>query len=178
MGWCGLFCAQWIMLLGLQPLKMKNKGFTLIEILVAMAVFMLISASTYAGFSQFKTQQALNVAYEALRNTLHETKSYAQSQVVKTTQCKASGMVLVGHEIEKVNGTSYYSIYEVCDIDSIPPFTRGKLKDVQFSPEITITTFTMRFNVITGNVVNPGTITVTQGSRNKSITVDGNGIIR
>ena len=95
----------------------RNKGFTLIEILVGMAIILILSSASYFGFVSFSRSQNLNIARDNLRNTLNEARSRALSQVV--VNCSPN-QTLFGHQIRFYS--TYYEIEEVCrDVNS--PYT-------------------------------------------------------
>lgn len=159
------------------------KGFTLIEILVSMAIILLLSVGSLVGFSQFSKRQSLNITSDTLRNSLNEAKAKSQAQVVVTTQCKQSGRILVGYQIRFNTATDpdSYTLEEVCTSGAatLNPVVKtvSLSKDVEFnSPPAT----PLRFLIYPGTINSATAITINlrSGTRNHAIEVDPAGIIR
>lgn len=159
------------------------KGFTLIEILISMAVILLLSVGSLVGFSQFSKRQSLNISSDALRNSLSEAKAKSQAQVVVTTQCRQSGRILVGYQVRFNTATEpdSYTLEEVCTSGAAELFAVVKTvslsKNVTFSsPPATPLRFLLHPGTI--NSASPVNINLTSGSRTHIIQVDPAGIIR
>lgn len=159
----------------------KERGFTLIEILIVMAIISLASVGSYVGFVQFNRQQGLTSAWDTLRNNLNEAKSNATSQVIVTGVCNQASRTLVGHQVAfgRSGATDYYELQEVCTlgVNTLTPV----VKRVNLPSRITFNPLPasfVRFQILSGNVINPKTITITNQSRTRSISVDSTGVIR
>ena len=162
---------------------MKNKGFTLIEILLAMSIVLLIASGSFIGFKSFNQQQALSSTWDSLRNSFNEARSSAASQVIRTSVCSGVGQTLIGHQISFPNDRSY-ELREVCQLGTNPP-TENLIKTVPLPPGVTFNpvpnpTF-IRFVVLTGGISGglnrTVTITNTQGNT-RSVTVNTVGVIQ
>ncbi len=159
----------------------QRNGFTLIEILVSMAIILLISIGSLVGFSQFSKRQSLNLSVDSLKNSLNEAKFKSQAQVIVTTQCKQTGRILVGYQI-RFNTSSdpdSYTLEEVCTSGAatLTPVVKtvSLNKDVEFnSPPST----PVRFLLYPGNVNAAATINLRSGTRNQSVEVDSAGIVK
>lgn len=159
------------------------KGFTLIEVLISMAIVLLLSVGSLVGFSQFGKRQSINIARDALRNSLSEAKSKSQAQVVVTNECKQSGRILVGYQI-RFNTTTdpdSYTLEEVCTSGAatLTPVVRtvSLSKDVEFvSPPAT----PLRFLIYPGTINSATTVTINMrsGSRTLPLQVDPGGVIK
>ncbi len=158
-----------------------KKGFTLIEILVSMAIILLLSVGSLVGFSQFSKRQNLNISVDVLKNTLNEAKAKSQAQVVMTTQCKQSGRILVGYQVSFNTSTDpdTYTLEEVCTSRAATLSQEVKKitlpKDVEFnSPPST----PVRFLLYPGTVNSSAVISLKSGTRSRTVDVDSAGIIK
>lgn len=160
---------------------MNNKGFTLIEIIIVMAIIVLMSSGSFVGFRQFGKQQDLNLAADNLRNTLNEARSDAASQTILTSTCDQASYTLVGHQVRFVSSASpqYYTLEEVCAQGV--NISENIIKRVNLPTNVTFTSAPsspVRFLVLTGNLSAQATITLNNGSGTKIITIDSSGVIR
>lgn len=158
---------------------MRNKGFTLIEILVGMAIILIVATGSYVGFLSFNRAQSLNIAKDTLRNTLNEARSSALSQVI--LKCNSS-QVLVGHQVRFY--TSYYDIEEVCQNVSSPyAITWSQTKRVTLSPDITfnpnpaVPILFLRLTGGTGELINRDVTLRNKGGQTRIVTVNPAGVI-
>ena len=157
-------------------LKIKNAGFTLIEIIVVIGVISIIVSVTYTILYRFNNQQAINNAYENLKNDLNEAKSSASSQVIVTLTCKQPGRRFVGYQVNF--GSNFYAITDRCT-DGVNYYSE-QIRRVNLPSGIRFSTSHpyVLFNILDGSVTLPGTVTITDGSRFKSVTVESAGIIK
>lgn len=161
----------------------RNKGFTLLEILIVMAVILLVSIGSYVGFVQFNRQQNLTSAWDTLRNNLNEARSNSMSQVILTGACNQASQTLVGHQVRfyaPPGASHYYNLEEVCSAGSE---TTALEKTVYLPSGVVFTSIPspsspLRFLIITGAVSNPVTVTIGNGKRTVNISVDSVGVIR
>lgn len=157
---------------------MRSKGFTLIEILLAMAVILIISGGSYVAFTKFNQSQTLNSTYENLRNTLNEAKSSALSQVI----FKCNDLeTLVGYQV-KFNTLSIpntYSLQEVCQ--GVSGKATNEVKKTSLPTDVTVTSSSspILFLVLSGKIQDSGTVTVILSNGNqKTITITNTGVIQ
>ncbi len=161
----------------------KNKGFTLLEILIVMSVILLISIGSYVGFIQFSRQQSLTSAWDSLRNNLNEARSNSMSQAILTDACNQASQTLVGHQVRfyaPAGAPHYYSLEEVCSSGSV---TTALVRTVYLPSGVVFTSIPapsspLRFLIITGAVSNPTTVTISNGKNAVNISVDSVGVIR
>lgn len=162
-------------------LSRNGAGFTLIEILIVMAIISLASIGSYVGFVQFNRQQNLTSTWDTLRNNVNEAKSNATSQVIVTGVCNQTSRTLVGHQIAfgRSGATDYYELQEVCTlgVNTLTPVVKrvNLPSKITFNP---LPSLPVRFLILSGGVINPATITITNQSRARSIRVDSTGVIR
>lgn len=156
------------------------KGFTLIEILISMAIILLLSVGSLVGFSQFSKKQSLNISKDALKNTLTEAKAKSQAQVIVSAECKISGRILVGYQISFDTATDpdSYTLEEVCTsgaAELTPDVKTVSLsKNVEFNaPPST----PVRFLLHPGTVNTEARIGLRSGTRNDEINVSSGGVI-
>lgn len=159
----------------------KNKGFTLIEVLLVMAIIVILAGGSYVGFVKFGRQQSLNIARDNLLNTLNEARSSAMSQVI--TRCTNS-QTLVGHQVrfDTSGDPQYYATQEVCRNNSDGTIANSvDEKKVNLSKDVTFTTTPgspVLFLVLTGGVNSSANIIIQSGglggaARNVTVNVDG-----
>ncbi len=157
------------------------KGFTLVEVLISMAIILLLSIGSLVGFSQFSKKQSLNISKDALKNSLNEAKAKSQAQVIVTIQCKQRGRILVGYQV-RFNTTTdpdSYTLEEVCTsgVVTIMPVVKTVFlsKGVSFnSPPAT----PVRFLLHPATVNSAATVNLRSGSRIESIEINSSGVIK
>lgn len=148
---------------------MRNKGFTLIEILIVMVVILVISNASYIAFIRFNKQQRLNTTYENIRNTLQEARSSALSQSIDSCP---STHTLVGHRVD-FTATSY-TLREICQLGVTTTTYVKKSDSVPSEVTLTADPANFLFLVLTGEFSNSdseGTVQLTNGTDTKTITV-------
>lgn len=159
---------------------MRNKGFTLIEILVGMALILILSSASYFGFVSFNRSQNLNIARDNLKNTLNEARSRALSQVV--VNCSPS-QTLFGHQIRFYS--TYYEIEEVCrDVNSPytitypPPKKRVSLSTgISFNPTPLSPILFLRSTGGISDAFNRVVTLQNEASQTRTVTVNPAGVI-
>lgn len=157
----------------------NKKGFTLIEILISLAIISIISSATYFSFNQFNNFQNLNATYLDLKTAIVEAKANSSAQVSR--KCLGT-QTLVGHQI-RINNSDpnephSYSLEEVCqNVDN--SIDEYEIKSTNVLSGITLTTTgnPIRFDVLTGKVTNSGIIKLDNSMQDKSIEVTPDGII-
>lgn len=153
-------------------------GFTLIEVILTIAIMSIIAGTSYTALVKFNSQQSLNSAYENFKNNLNFAKSNASSQV---TNC-SSTQTLVGYQMS-FSDSDTYKIDSVCQVSSGPPELRNARTSNLTDITISYTKPTILFQVISGEVqgLSPGEkITITLKGNNgskRSILVFPNGRI-
>lgn len=152
----------------------KNTGFTLIEVIISIAIIGIISSTTVVTFNRFSSRQNLNIAYDDVKNALSEAKSNSASQVI--ISCTEN---LLGYEVvfNAVNKT--YSINEACSQPLADPVVKTYKLPSGINFNNNVSPPSIMFNTLTGGS-NGGSVTLTNGtaSQNKSIMVESTGIIK
>lgn len=154
----------------------QNIGFTLIEIIVTMAVLIVLITGTFVGFNKYNQVQKLNSSYDNLKTNLNEAKSNALSGLVYNCTSLQS---LYGYKLN-VDSASSYSLYEIC-VDASGVQTQNQLTNkvvtlpsgVTFNPAgVSVT-----FKAVTGASLADSSFTLTSGTTSRTVTVIG-GIIK
>lgn len=156
-----------------ESINKRYKGFTLIEIIISMAIIVTIASSAAVIASSFRDKQNFNIAYDNLHTTLSQAKSYALSHVI--TECTADVGRLVGYEVYFEHNKKSYYIQEVCLLASgVEQFTQvgaetrlpeGIQLRNPVPPHGQIQV--IRFKVLTGGSTADSSIEIKQDSRKK-----------
>ncbi len=170
-------------------IRNKGAGFTLIEILVVMAIIVILASGSYVGFIRFNKQQNLNITRDTLLNTLNEARSNALSQVISTTNapdgCKQAGTsrTLDGHQVSiNTSGSPhYYLLQEVCSGGGNTFTPTVKRIDLPSGVVFTsVPSSPVRFLIFTGGVNSSATIIIRSGGAGgptRTVTVNTTGVI-
>lgn len=124
-------------LFNLQPSIRPSAGFTLIEVILVIAIIVIITTSTFAVSNTYIQTQKLNTAVDNLKNSLNEAKSSALSQTVVTTgagSCGATGMTLVGYQLWFIDQHRYH-FKEVCK-NSSGSWTSSTIRVITLPPGV------------------------------------------
>ena len=142
-----------------------KRGFTLIEILVAIGLVMILTGAGIGTLRQSARRKAVEAAAEDIAAVLHQAQTYAASgNKINCTQ----GYPLTGWQVEFT--ASDYKLQEVCPGSGGTPYT---IKSGQFLDNITPSTLPSP-NPILFRVLNQGTNIV--GST--GIVISGFGITK
>lgn len=96
----------------------NHLGFTLLEMILAIAILSTVSSVGYLGLVQFNKSKDLNIATADFVNTLNEAKTDTQTQVNSLT-CKDAGNSFIGYQV--IQSGSSYSLQLICSNDSPTP---------------------------------------------------------
>lgn len=155
------------------------KGFTLIEILISIAIILLLSIGSLVGFSQFSKKQSLNISKDSLKNSLNEAKAKSQAQVIVTVQCRQSGRILVGYQISFNTTTDpdSYKLEEVCTSGAATLIAEVKEVFLSKGVEFNAPPPPVLFLLHPGTVNDDAVIRLRSGTRNDQVNVSAGGII-
>ncbi|MGE5327785.1 MAG: Tfp pilus assembly protein FimT/FimU [Thiobacillus sp.] len=146
----------------------KKAGFTLVELLLSISVIVILSALSMPFISAFQSRNNLDVAL----NTIAQAERRAQTSamaVERDADCTGWGLSVQSSGIVLYCGTSFSgrnsSFDENYDIASnINISSTGGAGDISYSK-------------VSGLPNNTGTITLTQGSDSRSISINAKGVI-
>ena len=100
--------------------KYKNKGFTLIEILITIGIITLIAAVVLPNLRNFNQQEGLNIAKASLFDDLRLAKSKADSGVICPGSPISITSLQIAHGIE-LRRDGYFIKYQCINDTSSPP---------------------------------------------------------
>lgn len=69
---------------------MKNNGYNLIELLIAISIILLILGFSFSGFARLTKRQKVNSAGQNLKNMLRDVQSRVYNSEVDCTICECS----------------------------------------------------------------------------------------
>lgn len=150
---------------------MMQKGFTLVELVVVVAIIAILSAISLSLYSGLALNRSLQVGSDEVVTVLAQAKSYSLSQV-NSSACSGS---LVSYSVDISSGSKCYSLYEDCSTSNVLR-TECLSGTLSFGGNARVT-FPIQNGVVTCTA-SPCSITI-NGSlgAHKNITVDSKGII-
>lgn len=185
--------AHHVLIINTMFLEMRNKislGFTLVELLVAIAIIATISAVGVASFVSYGSSQTLNTTTLDVVNMLETARSRALTQVKPPVgNCTSiegdPEPPLVGYQVTINNTNKTYTLDVVCG-NAINQESRIEKKlppgNINFTSSITLRFLLQSAGVVKesqGNFVGLSsgqeTITVEDGTITKTITVYSDG---
>lgn len=155
------------------PIKFKNRGYTLIEILVGLTIVGILFSFGYVSFRDFSRREALSGTSKKVQGDLRFAQSMAlagqKPEPPNDAPCTANR--LIGYNF-KVYATNEYKIEAVCGATAVT------VKDVVLSGDVLISspsTNPILFKVL-GNGTNivagaKTTLTLTQTGTNSTATI-------
>lgn len=149
---------------------MRQKGFTLIELMVVLSVTAVLGTLGVAGFTTYNQIQILQSATSDVVTILNLAKSRAQSQVKLTALCSSSE-TLNGYKVD-ILAPKNYTLYLRCSgIDrQVSEETKILPSDLSFNAS---TSFL--FPIQTGGVQAAGQIVISGFGRSKTVMVNSLG---
>ncbi len=149
---------------------MRQKGFTLIELMVVLSVTAVLGTLGVAGFTTYNQIQILQSATSDVVTILNLAKSRAQSQVKLTALCSSSE-TLNGYKVD-ILAPKNYTLYLRCSgIDrQVNEGTKVLPSDIIFGAN---TSFF--FPIQTGGVQTAGQIVISGYGRSKTVMVNSLG---
>ena len=147
----------------------KSPGFSVIEILVVLAVLMIVSGLIVPGFNFFRKQSSLNAATQEIINTLR----LAQNKTLASEGNSSFGVYLESDKFILFKGTAYSASSSNNEAHNLDSSLRISTLSLNGSNSVV-------FERLTGNTVNYGAITLEQIddiSQNKVIFIDSSGSV-
>ena len=163
----------------------RSRGFTLIELMVAISISIALGLLGIAGFNNYSQAQTLQTSTNEIVTMLNLAKSRAQSQV----KLSCTG-ILKGYGAYILSDAKTYKLFAFCNIGSVVGEPKTLPKNVSFTSGTDRTIFfpiqtgaaqffigtvlpTTPTSCSTGNCV----ITLSSGGSPKTITVNSLGTI-
>lgn len=166
---------------------MKNYGFTLIELIVVIAILGVISAIGIASLVSYSRSASLDNNTKDLAQMLLTAKQKAYDQV-KPSACSSSTQQdsLTGYEVDinkvynpvscspPINSSNFYVLYAICSKNCVKVSEGTLATNLSFSASNNFF-----FPVLTGGVLssNGQTVTIKGYNQSKTITVSQNGTV-
>lgn len=150
---------------------MRKNGFTLIELIVVIVVFGILTSMVSATFFDYYHTQILQTARDDLIATLNLAKSNSLSQVKSPTCSDLGGYKVV------ISSSTTYTLNAVCTGTEVSINTKTLPQNIAFT---STTPASFLFKVLTGGVVatGPSTITLSGFGKTRNITVSSTGVIQ
>lgn len=155
---------------------MKQKGFTLIELMAVITISAVLGTLGIAGFITYNQIQALQGSTNDLVTTLNLARSRALSQVKLGSVCTAPSQILEGYSVDISITDKSYTLSSHCSQAASLLDKKTLPQDISFKgpPDTSPTSFF--FPVLTGGVQVTGQIVITGFGRDKKITVNSLGV--
>lgn len=147
------------------------KGFTLLELLVVIALVGMLTVGSYMSFGSYSKSQGLQTSVADVTQVLNLAKSRSLAQV-KPAQCGVQ--VLQGYQVSVTISGTIYRLEVVCGTNTYTIDAKTLASPLTFANSSANKIF---FAVSTAVVNTPGNIVLTGGSQNKTIRVDESGKI-
>lgn len=151
-------------------MRLRQKGFTLIELMVVLSVTAVLGTLGIAGFTTYNQIQILQAATSDVASVLNLAKSRAQSQVKFSALCSSSE-TLDGYKVE-ILAPKNYSLYLRCSGNDKQVGEETKVLSSNVSFNANVSFF---FPVRTGGVQTAGQIVISGYDRSKTILVNSLG---
>jgi prepilin-type N-terminal cleavage/methylation domain-containing protein len=149
---------------------MKNKGFTVLEIIIVITLMTLLMTFVVMSFKKFNSQQALNKATGVVVTVLNQ----ARTLTLASKGNSQYGVHIDPTRIVLFTGASYSAANS-----SNIPITPNSLVSLSYS--LSGGGNNVIFQRLTGKTTQSGTITLTliaDASSTKSITIYGTGVVQ
>jgi prepilin-type N-terminal cleavage/methylation domain-containing protein len=149
----------------------KQRGFTLLEMLIVFGLMAVLSAIGFASYSSFNGSQSVQSGASDVSNLMNTAKSRSISQV-KPTQC--AGKSLSGYQVQVTVSGGTYMLNVLCGGSTYLIETRKLPTNVTFAAG---STPFVTFMNSSGTPTALSTMTVSGNGKTKVITVSSTGTI-
>jgi len=147
----------------------RNSGFTLIEILIALAIFVLLASIVIPNFNFWQRQNSLEATAQEVISALR----LAQNETIASKNDSSFGVYFETNKFTVFQGTAFYPSSPDNNVHNLNPSL--KISDVNLSGNNFLF-----FDRLTGSAANYGYIKVelvSDPTKNKVIFVDPAGIV-
>jgi prepilin-type N-terminal cleavage/methylation domain-containing protein len=150
---------------------MRQKGFTLVELMVVISIAAVLGALGLAGFASYNKIQLLQTSSNEVVTMLNLAKSRAQSQI-KPSDCVGD---LVGYGV-KITSLSKYTLFIRCSEEPEDDEIKGQIRTLPSKLAFN-SDATFFFPVLTGGVQQAGQVIISDpdGDSQKIIEIDSLG---
>jgi len=138
-----------------------RKGFSLIEVLIVIAVLAVIATVVLPQFSKVRENQVLKSGVEDILSSLDK----ARANTLSSLHSSSYGVHFEAGQIVIFKGTSYSS-----------GDSNNETVSIVSPASITSGNFDVYFNRLTGAPSNTGAITITTPNYSKTITISATGV--
>ena len=147
---------------------MRQKGFTLIELMIAVSITAILGALSIAGFANYNQTQVLQTSANEVTTMLNLAKSRSQSQIKSSELCPSNN-TLDGYAVRIVPDASYTLYLRCSGLDvKIKEQDRSLPSGLRFTSGISFF-----FPVHTSGAQTPGQIVIANSSgKTKTIVVN------
>jgi len=150
---------------------MRQKGFTLIELMIVISITAILGALGIAGFSSYSQAQVLQTSTNEVTTMLNLAKSRSQSQIKLGSACDSDLKILKGYSVD-ISGNSY-ALTSHCLIGLSELTSIIQSKTLPRNVSFTSSTFpSFFFPVRRGGVETPGQIVISSGGKTKIIVIN------
>jgi prepilin-type N-terminal cleavage/methylation domain-containing protein len=150
------------------PSKPKSAGFTLVELLIVVAIVAIVAGITFASFNKMRTQQALLGASEQVTTLLNQ----ARAKTLAAEDASRWGVKLASTTVTLFKGSTYSSSAATNVVVSLTGVTI-------FASSLGGGATQIVFDRLTGKTANYGTITISaiaDPTLTKVITIRSTGV--
>ena len=142
--------------------KKYTLGFTLIELILSIAIIAILAGISVPNFNKFKTSQIHNSEVSNALSLLNEARTRA-----------TTGDSARAYSVSITNGTQTFLLFRVTTDPGDTAYSEIVTMDSHVTLANTITGGTITFARFTGNTTNTGTITITttSGSYSRSSVI-------
>lgn len=160
----------------------KQKGFTLIEIILVIAIISMVSIFGFSAMNNFNSSQNFDNSSDDFINLIHEAKSNTLSQVKVGGNCATTDLIGYRISIDNAVTPNTYSMDIVCGsaVDLPATWTYANVLTNSFSDNTTVEmTPAANFMFVVPNalVANQMEISINYLDQNKIISVATTGAI-
>lgn len=142
-------------------IRNDHSGFTLIEIIMVVAIMAMMTGGAINAYSYFNSRQQLIQSAKNIQLLLREAQKRSRVGDKPSTGC----VVLQGYRVQASAGASTINLYAVCSNSLNPGINVGS---VDLVGEVTLTNAeNVMYKVLTGGITGTGNIDVQVSSTNK-----------
>ncbi len=145
--------------------KINQKGVTFPELIISVAIIAIISALGIGVFSSLSNRESLDADVTKIISSFEKARALA----IQGDGASAHGVIVASSTVIVFQGTTISS----SNREAVYNLSKGIVSGLSF----TNATTSLYFNTLTGKPSATGTITVSFGGQNKTITVFASGLV-